>query len=52
LNHARDEFVRDERGCIDGPSALVIPARVIHTSQGFGEGMAHLIDIFAPQTIT
>jgi len=30
------------------PSALVIPARVIHTSHNIGSGVARLVDIFAP----
>ena len=32
----------------DSPSVLVIPARVIHTSQDVGEGTTWLVDIFAP----
>jgi hypothetical protein len=32
----------------DSPSVLVIPARVIHTSQDVGEGTTWLIDIFGP----
>lgn len=33
------------------PSALVIPARVIHTSHNVGDGPAQLVDIFAPPRI-
>jgi hypothetical protein len=38
----------DEHEHYDSPSVLVIPARVIHTTQDVGEGTAWLIDIFAP----
>jgi hypothetical protein len=38
----------DEHEHYDSPSVLVIPARVIHTSQDVGEGVTWLIDIFAP----
>jgi hypothetical protein len=40
----RDEHERYD----DSPSVLVIPARVIHTSQDVGEGTTWLIDIFGP----
>jgi len=38
----------DEHEHYDSPSVLVIPARVIHTTQDVGEGSTWLIDIFAP----
>ncbi len=38
----------DEHEHYDSPSVLVIPARVIHTTQDVGEGTTWLIDIFAP----
>jgi len=38
----------DEHEEYDSPSVLVIPARVIHTTQDIGEGITWLIDIFAP----
>ena len=38
----------DEHVVIGSPSALVIPARVIHTSQNIGNDVARLVDIFAP----
>ena len=38
----------DEHERYDSPSVLVIPARVIHTTQDVGEGTTWLIDIFAP----
>jgi len=38
----------DEHEHYESPSVLVIPARVIHTSQNVGDGSAWLIDIFAP----
>lgn len=33
---------------LGSPSALVIPARVIHTSHNIGNGIARLVDIFGP----
>jgi hypothetical protein len=38
----------DEHVVFGSPSVLVIPARVIHTSQNVGDGVARLVDIFAP----
>jgi hypothetical protein len=38
----------DEHEHYDSPSVLVIPARVIHTTQDLGEGMTWLVDIFGP----
>jgi hypothetical protein len=38
----------DEHEHYNSPSVLVIPARVIHTTQDVGEGVTWLIDIFAP----
>jgi hypothetical protein len=38
----------DEHEHYDSPSVLVIPARVIHTTQDVGQGVTWLIDIFAP----
>ena len=38
----------DEHERYESPSVLVIPARVIHTTQDIGEGTTWLIDIFAP----
>jgi hypothetical protein len=34
--------------CFCSPSILVIPARVIHTTQDVGQGSTWLVDIFAP----
>jgi mannose-6-phosphate isomerase-like protein (cupin superfamily) len=42
--HWRD----DEHVVFGSPSVLVIPARVVHTSQNIGEGTARLVDIFSP----
>lgn len=41
----------DEHECYDSPSVLVIPARVIHTTQDIGEGLTWLVDIFAPPRV-
>jgi hypothetical protein len=38
----------DEHELYDSPSILVIPARVIHTTQDVGQGSTWLVDIFAP----
>jgi hypothetical protein len=38
----------DEHVLFDSPSVLVIPARVIHTTQDVGEGTTWLVDIFGP----
>lgn len=38
----------DEHVEFDSPSVLVIPARLIHTTQDVGEGETWLVDIFAP----
>jgi hypothetical protein len=38
----------DEHERYESPSVLVIPARVIHTTQDVGEGSTWLVDIFAP----
>jgi hypothetical protein len=38
----------DEHEHYESPSVLVIPARVIHTTQDVGEGSTWLVDIFAP----
>jgi mannose-6-phosphate isomerase-like protein (cupin superfamily) len=38
----------DEHLQYDAPSALVIPASVIHTSQDVGQGPCWLIDLFSP----
>ena len=38
----------DEHMDYGSPSVLVIPARVVHTSQDVGEGAARLIDVFGP----
>ncbi len=41
----------DEHERYESPSVLVIPARVIHTTQDIGEGTTWLIDIFAPPRV-
>jgi len=41
----------DEHERYDSPSVLVIPARVIHTTQDVGEGLTWLIDIFGPPRV-
>jgi hypothetical protein len=38
----------DEHEHHDSPSVLVIPARVVHTSQDIGEGVTRLVDVFGP----
>jgi len=38
----------EHAGYEDSPSVLVIPARVIHTSQDVGQGTTWLIDVFGP----
>lgn len=38
----------DEHGRIDAPSLIVIPPKVIHTSQSVGQPPMQLVDIFAP----
>jgi hypothetical protein len=38
----------DEHVEFDSPSVLIIPARLIHTTQDVGEGETWLVDIFAP----
>jgi len=38
----------DEHGAVASPSLLVVPPRVIHTSQAIGESGMRLVDIFAP----
>lgn len=38
----------DEHEAYRSPSVLVIPARVIHTTQDTGEGTTWLIDVFGP----
>lgn len=42
------KWVDDEHEHYDSPSVLVIPARVVHTTQDVGEGTTWLIDIFGP----
>lgn len=41
----------DEHVTFDSPSILVIPAKLIHTTQDVGSGTTWLIDIFAPPRI-
>lgn len=41
----------DEHEAYRSPSVLVIPARVIHTTQDTGEGVTWLIDVFGPPRI-
>ena len=41
----------DEHVTFDSPSILVIPAKLIHTTQDVGSGPTWLIDIFAPPRI-
>lgn len=38
----------DEHGLIGAPSLIVIPPKVIHTSQSVGEPPMQLVDIFSP----
>ena len=38
----------DEHLTVHSPSVLVIPARVVHTTQDIGAGIVRLVDIFAP----
>jgi hypothetical protein len=44
----KSKWRADEHEAYESPAVLVIPARVIHTSQNVGDGPAWLIDIFAP----
>ena len=44
----KTKWRNDEHEVFGSPSVLVIPARVEHTSQNIGEGVARLVDIFAP----
>ena len=55
IHHLRYPWTPDKRSWHDdehafyhSPSVLVIPARVIHTSQDVGAGTTWLIDIFGP----
>lgn len=56
VHHLRYPWVPDKttwradehESYVASPSVLVIPARVIHTSQDVGEGTTWLVDIFAP----
>ena len=41
----------DEHEHFDSPSVLVIPPRVIHTTQDIGDGTTWLIDIFGPPRV-
>lgn len=41
----------DEHEHFDSPSVLVIPPRVIHTTQDVGDGTTWLIDIFGPPRV-
>lgn len=41
----------DEHEHYDTPSAVVIPARVIHTTQDVGPGTTWMVDVFAPPRI-
>lgn len=43
-----DEWVADAHVQAGPPSVLLIPPRVIHTTEGVGEGRHVLLDIFAP----
>jgi len=38
----------DEHGTVGSPSLLIIPPRVVHTTQSVGDGPKELVDIFAP----
>jgi hypothetical protein len=38
----------DEHEHYDSPAVLVIPARVVHTTQDVGDGTTWLVDVFAP----
>lgn len=55
LHHLRDPWVPDmttwrddEHGTVGSPSLLIIPPRVVHTTQSVGVGPKELVDIFAP----
>lgn len=41
----------DEHVTFDSPSVLVIPAKLIHTTQDVGSGTTWLVDVFAPPRI-
>jgi len=41
----------DEHVAFDSPSILVIPAKLVHTTQDVGSGRTWLVDIFAPPRI-
>ncbi len=47
----RTKWNEDEHEYYDSPSILVIPPRVVHTTQDIGDGTTWLIDIFGPPRI-
>ena len=53
LPHIPDKtkWNEDEHEHYDSPSVLVIPPRVVHTTQDVGNGTTWLIDIFGPPRI-
>jgi hypothetical protein len=44
----KTQWQEDEHAHYESPSVLVIPARVVHTTQDVGDGTTWLIDIFGP----
>jgi hypothetical protein len=47
----KSAWCEDEHEHYDSPSVLVIPPRVIHTTQDVGDGTTWLIDIFGPPRV-
>lgn len=55
FHHMRRPWLSDKRLWVDdihaeigAPSVTFIPAQVIHTSESFGNGRNHLVDVFCP----
>lgn len=42
------EWRSDEHITCSGPSITIIPPGIVHTSRAIGEGVHHLVDVFAP----
>lgn len=42
------QWREDEHHAVGSPSVIVMPAKVIHTTQDVGEGWCQLVDIFSP----
>ncbi|MFF1816887.1 hypothetical protein ACFVWG_06305 [Kribbella sp. NPDC058245] len=42
------DWREDEHHLVTSPSVTIIPPPVVHTTQGVGEGLHQLVDVFAP----